>query len=104
MILPFILVSLGAAGLSLVALRKANATPLIPTGPVPLPGEEPSGEEGGFIYVPTANDILSSGSFSKLDAYYKYIGDLYITGAINSGTYDSLYQAYYDRWNELAGV
>lgn len=85
MIFP-VLLSLFSAGMALVALKKKQSLP---------------GENGDILYVPAVEEILSASTFAVLDAYYNYIGNLYITGLISVDTYHSLYQAYYSRWDEL---
>ena len=73
---------LGATGVGLALTRKAEA----------LPPE---------VYVPTTNEILSSDSIAKLNAYYDLIGELYISGRISYDEYALLYTAYETRYYDL---
>jgi len=56
------------------------------------------------ILIPTVDDILASQTMGKLEAYYTYIGQLYVTGQIDRETYEALYQAYVTRFYQLIGV
>ena len=69
----------------LLLTRKAEAAPV----PTPV--------------VPTEADILASKNLAELDAYYEYIGELYITKEIDQPTYITLYNAYVLRFNQLIG-
>lgn len=83
-----VLASLGVlTGMVLLASR-AEAAP-----------EEP--ETPGVI--PTVDDILASKTMGELEVYYMYIGQLLITGKIDSETYEELYQAYVTRFYQLTG-
>lgn len=53
--------------------------------------------------IPTPNDILASRTMGELEVYYMYIGQLLITGKIDSETYEELYQAYVTRFYQLTG-
>lgn len=53
--------------------------------------------------IPTVDDIMQSGSIAMLQAYYRLIGELNITGKITDTEYDTLYGAYYERWYQLVG-
>ena len=56
------------------------------------------------IQIPTADDILASQTMGKLEIYYTLIGQLYVTGQIDRGTYEALYHAYVTRFYQLTGV
>ena len=62
--------------------------------------EEP--ETPGLI--PSVDDILASQTMGELEIWYMYIGQLYFTGQIDRVTYETLYQAYVDRFYQLVGA
>ena len=80
------------AGVLLFASRAKAAEPEVPELP-----------EWYRELIPTPNDILASSTMGELDVYYMYIGELLITGKIDSETYEELYQAYVTRWYKLTG-
>ena len=61
-------------------------------------------EPAKTILIPTVDDILASQTMGKLEIYYTLIGQLYITGQIDRGTYEALYQAYVTRFYQLIEV
>ena len=52
-------------------------------------------------YIPTAEEISSSQSTAKLDAYYEQLSELYISGVIDYENYMELWSVYETRYNEL---
>ena len=54
--------------------------------------------------IPTGDDILASRTMGELEIWYMYIGRLYFTGQIDRATYETLYQAYVDRFYQLTGA
>lgn len=84
---------LGAvAGTLFFATRAKAAEPEIPELP-----------EWYRELIPTPNDILASKTMGELEVYYMYIGQLLITGQIDTETYEELYQAYVTRFYQLIG-
>lgn len=55
-------------------------------------------------YVPEPEEIASAESLAELDAYYDYIGELYILGTIDHEEYYGLYLVYQERYYELLEV
>jgi len=53
--------------------------------------------------IPTPNDILASKNMGELEVFYMYIGQLLITGKIDTETYENLYDAYVTRFYQLTG-
>jgi len=80
-----VIIGLGAglAGLALFA-SKAKAAP---------PEE----------FIPTPADIMAAKNMGELEVYYMYIGELLITGKINTETYEDLWDAYVARYYQLRG-
>jgi len=62
----------------------------------------PEPETPGLI--PSVDDILASQAMGELEIWYMYIGQLYFTGQIDRATYETLYQAYVDRFYQLTGA
>lgn len=84
-----VVIALGVGGLAIYLLtREAKAAP------PPLP---PTAE------IPTVDDIMGAQSIAELNAWYNYIAELYIIGKINTEDYMTLYEAYREKWYELAG-
>ena len=54
-------------------------------------------------FIPTPADIMAAKSMGELEVYYMYIGELLITGKIDTETYENLYDAYVARYYELTG-
>ena len=80
------------AGTVLLATKAKAAEPEIPGLP-----------EWGREIIPTPDDILASTTMGELEVYYMYIGQLLITGKIDTDTYEELYQAYVTRFYQLTG-
>lgn len=79
---------IGGIAAVMFMMRRAEAAPLeIPT-----------------TKIPTASDIMQTRNIAELDAYYDYVGQLFIIGKITLEEYRTLYDAYYTRWQELTGV
>ncbi len=38
------------------------------------------------IFIPTPEEILAEATLAEVDAYYKYVGELLITGKIGNAT------------------
>jgi len=55
-------------------------------------------------FIPTPEEIAGSESLWELDAYYNYIGELYILNAIDYEVYYALYLVYQARYYELLEV
>lgn len=55
------------------------------------------------VVIPTPGDIMAAKSVGELGVYYIYIGELLITGKIDTETYEKLYDAYVARYYELTG-
>lgn len=83
-----VLASLGVLAGTVMLASKVEAAP----GEPETPG-----------IIPTADDILASATIGELEIWYIYIGQLYFTGQINRDAYESLYQAYVDRFYQLIG-
>lgn len=60
-----------------------------------------SAESGYLPYIPTYEEIRNAPNLDYLDAYYELISELLITGSLTIEEYQVLYQAYFDRSNEL---
>ncbi|GAI15517.1 unnamed protein product [marine sediment metagenome] len=56
------------------------------------------------VVIPTPDDIMAAKSMGELEVYYMYIGELFITGKIDTETYEDLYDAYVVRFHQLTGV
>jgi len=83
-----VIFGIGAGAVALVLLvRKAKATP----------PEIPAAE------APTVDDIRGAKDFVELDNYYYLIAGLFTIGKIDKDAYMTLYEAYRERWYELAG-
>jgi len=85
-----LIVGLGAgiAGIALFATKaKAAEPPEVPP-----------------VFIPTPADIMAAKNMGELEVYYMYIGELLITGKINTETYEDLYDAYVARYYQLTGV
>lgn len=82
------IVGLGAGALALLALVN------------PAKGAPP--EEG--VFIPSVSNILACENLVELEVYYDLINELYVTGEIDEAEYTNLYDAYVQRWSELAGV
>ncbi len=54
--------------------------------------------------IPKADDILASRTIGELEVWYVYIGQLYFSSQIDRAKYESLYQAYVDRFYQLIGA
>ena len=54
-------------------------------------------------FIPTPDDIMAAKNMGELEAYYIYIGELLITGKIDTETYEDLYDAYVSRYYQLRG-
>jgi len=77
----------GIAGIALFATKaKAAEPPEVPR-----------------VVIPTPADIMAAKSMGELEVYYMYIGELLITGKINTETYEDLYDAYVARYYQLTG-
>jgi len=77
----------GIGGIALFATRaKAAEPPEVPQ-----------------VVIPTPDDIMAAKSMGELEAYYIYIGELLITGKIDTETYEDLYDAYVSRYYQLTG-
>ena len=61
-------------------------------------------EQEDLRLIPSGDDILASRTMGELEVYYMYIGQLYFTGQIDRVTYETLYQAYVDRFYQLVGA
>lgn len=83
-----VLASLGVLAGTVMLASKAEAAP---------------GETETPSIIPTDDDILASATIGELEIWYIYIGQLYFTGQINRDSYESLYQAYVDRFYQLIG-
>lgn len=80
-----IIVGLGVAGLTTVLLtREASAASAVTT-------------------IPTTDNIITAQSPDELDLYYEWIGELYLSNVITEAEYNTLYDAYVVRFNELTG-
>ena len=77
----------GIAGLAFFATRAKAAPPEVPQ-----------------IVIPTPADIMAAKNMGELEVYYMYIGELLITGKIDTETYENLYDAYVARYYQLRGV
>ena len=84
-----VLAGMGVLAGSVLLATRAKAAP-----------EEP--ERPGLI--PSVDDILASRTMGELEIWYMYIGQLYFTGQIDRVTYETLYQAYVDRFYQLVGA
>ncbi|MDP2730197.1 MAG: hypothetical protein Q8O55_06930 [Dehalococcoidales bacterium] len=84
-----VLAGMGVIAGSVLLATRAKAAP-----------EEP--ETPGLI--PSVDDILASLTMGELEIWYMYIGQLYFTGQIDRVTYETLYQAYVDRFYQLVGA
>jgi|GEM_PF-6047128 len=84
-----VLAGIGVLAGSVLLATRAKAAP-----------EEP--ETPGLI--PSVDDILASQAMGELEIWYMYIGQLYFTGQIDRATYETLYQAYVDRFYQLTGA
>jgi len=83
-------VPVAALGLSMLAVAVALVV-------------KPAAAAAPPVFIPTGNDISSAPNLASLDAYYELIGELKITGEIDTGQYSSLYIAYETRYLELTG-
>jgi len=93
--LPIIL-GLGGLLAFLLLTRRAEAAPTLPEElPVVTPPTE--------VTFPAASDIMAAQSLAELDAFYRLISEQFITRQISSGEYMGLYNAYAERWRQLAG-
>ena len=85
-----VIIGLGAGitGLALFATRaKAAEPPEVPQ-----------------VVIPTPADIMAAKTMGELEVYYIYIGELLITGKIDTETYEKLWDAYVARFYQLRGV
>ena len=85
-----VIIGLGAgiAGIALLATKaKAAEPPEVPQ-----------------VVFPTPDDIMAAKNMGELEVYYFYIGELLVTGKIDTATYEGLYQAYVTRFYQLTGV
>lgn len=76
----------GIAGIAFFA-TKAKAAPELPE-----------------VVIPTPDDIMAAKNMGELEVYYMYIGELLITGKIDTETYEKLWDAYVARFYQLRGV
>lgn len=83
-----VIAGLGVLTATILLATRAQAAPVEP--------EKPN-------LIPTVDDILASQTMGDLDVYYMYVGQLYFTGQIDRVTYETLYQAYVDRFYQLIG-
>ena len=56
------------------------------------------------VIIPTPDDIMAAKNMGELEVYYMYIGELLITGKIDTETYEALWNAYVARYYQLRGV
>jgi len=76
----------GIGGIALFATRAKAAEPEVPQ-----------------VVIPTPDDIMAASTMGELEVYYMYIGELLITGKIDTETYEGLWDAYVARYYELTG-
>ena len=55
------------------------------------------------VVIPTVADIMAAKNMGELEVYYIYIGELLITGKIDTETYEELWDAYVARFYQLTG-
>ena len=77
----------GIAGIAFFATRAKAAEP----------------PEAPPVVIPTPDDIMAARSMGELEVWYMYIGELLITGKIDTETYEGLWDAYVARYYELTG-
>ena len=56
-----------------------------------------------WLVIPTPDDIMAAKNIAELEVYYMYIGELLITGKIDTETYEGLYDAYVAKFYQLVG-
>jgi len=53
------------------------------------------------VFIPTVGEIIGANNTAELTIYYNIIGELFVTNHISQPEYETLYNAYSDRWYEL---
>ena len=54
-----------------------------------------------IFFIPTVGEIATASNIAELGIYYNIIGELFVTNHISQPEYETLYNAYSDRWYEL---
>ena len=54
-----------------------------------------------IAHIPTVDEIMTSNTIVKLEAYRNLINDLFLTRMIDQSTYQELHDTYAVRFNEL---
>ena len=86
-----IAVIIGLAGIAGIALFATKAKAAEPPDWIPE------------AIIPTPTDIMAAKSMGELEVWYMYIGELLITGKIDTETYEKLWDAYVARYYQLTG-
>lgn len=53
------------------------------------------------LWLPDIHDIATAENLTELDTYYEVVNELYVRGDIDESTYNSYYEIYQSRYNEL---